>query len=93
MYIDLNETNIDFFLLNNLYILVPIRPCMLVIKAECVHNLMHGPPRTAEAITILPHRFLQGQLLPPALVPYVGPATSVVLPLLSRKLVTIYSKT
>ena len=60
-------------LVDDLDVLVPVGPAVLVVEAEGVHDLVEGPPCGAETVAVLQVRLLQAELLPAALVPDVGP--------------------
>ena len=67
-------------LVDNLDVLVSVRPGVLVVEAERVHDLVQGAPGAAEAVAVRVRGSLQGDLLAGALVTDVRP-TSVKIPL------------
>ena len=64
-------------LLDDLDVLVPVSPGMLMVEAQCVHDLMHGPPWAAEAVTVFVRGFLQRKLLLLILASNIRPASGI----------------
>ena len=60
-------------LVDDLDVLVPVGPAVLVVEAQGVHDLVQGPPGAAEAVAVLRVGLLQGELLAASLVADVGP--------------------
>ena len=58
LVVEISILSFPHILLDDLDVLVPVCPCMLMVEAQCMHDLMHGTTWTTEAVTILIRCFL-----------------------------------